>query len=108
MSNYPLLGTRIVIDEEKVLREGKYDLKEIYELIDEMARDSGMIKKDKHTYLCRGNSKDLSSMGIFIYTNLIKRDWFTLNIKEWEWLSEKEGNFNLIAKNKARNKGVWA
>lgn len=26
--NYPLLGTRIVLDEEKILKEGKYDLED--------------------------------------------------------------------------------
>lgn len=26
---YPLLGTRIVLDEEKILKEGKYNLEDI-------------------------------------------------------------------------------
>ena len=102
-----LLGTRIVLDEEKILRENKYNLNKMYELIDEIASESGLIKIDKYTYHCRGNDKDLACLGIFVYKNLIDCEWFTLNVKEWDWISEKEGNKNLIIKNKARNLGVW-
>ncbi|EIA3709889.1 hypothetical protein K7F24_001000, partial [Campylobacter jejuni] len=41
---YPLLGTRIVLDEEKILKEGKYNLEDMYKMIDEYAKESGMIK----------------------------------------------------------------
>ena len=107
IEKYPLLGTRIVLDEEKILKEGKYDLEKMYALIDEVALETGLIKIDKHTYHCKGNEKDLACLGIFLYKNLIRCDWFTLNVKEWYWLSEKEGNKDLIATNKARNMGVW-
>lgn len=103
----PLLGTRIVLDEEKILREERYDLEAMYQLIDKLAKESGLIKIDKHTYHCRGDEKDLACLGVFAYKNLIDCEWFTLNVKEWTWLSEKEGNKNLIAKNKARKIGVW-
>lgn len=106
-NKYPLLGTRIMLDEEKILKEGKYDLEKMYALIDEVALETGLIKIDKHTYHCKGNEKDLACLGIFLYKNLIRCDWFTLNVKEWYWLSEKEGNKDLIATNKARNMGVW-
>mgnify|MGYP003374670148 FL=1 len=102
-----LLGTRIVLDEEKILRENKYDLNKMYELIDEIAKDSGLIKIDKYTYHCKGNDKDLACLGIFVLHHLVEYDWFTLNVKEWDWISEKEGNKNLIIKNKARNLGAW-
>nr|WP_231860207.1 hypothetical protein [Helicobacter himalayensis] len=45
--------------------------------------------------------------GDICITTLVEYDWFTLNVKEWQWISEKEGNSDLIAKNKARNLGVW-
>ena len=99
----PLLGTRIVLDEEKILREGKYNLDEMYKLIDEIAAESGLIKVDKHTYHCKGSDKDLACLGILVYRNLINYEWFTLNVKEWDWLSEKEGNETLIGD----DMGVW-
>ncbi|MBJ6739186.1 hypothetical protein JG667_02130, partial [Campylobacter jejuni] len=52
---YPLLGTRIVLDEEKILKEGKYNLEDMYKMIDEYAKESGMIKIDKETYHCKGD-----------------------------------------------------
>lgn len=79
---HSLLGTRIVLDEEKILRENKYDLSKMYELIDEITKDFGLIKIDKHAYHCKGNDKDLACLGICVYKNLIDYDWFTLNIKE--------------------------
>lgn len=102
-----LLGTRIVLDEEKILRENKYDLNKMYELIDEIAKDSGLIKIDKYTYHCKGNDKDLACLGIFVYKNLIDCDWFTLNVKEWDWISEKEGNSDLISRCKKEGEGIW-
>ena len=100
---YPLLGTRIVLDEEKILREGKYDLEKMYEMIDELAEYSGLIKIDKYTYHCKGDKNDLACLGILVYTNLMKANWFTLKVKEWDWLSEKEGNETLIGD----DMGVW-
>lgn len=105
---YPLLGTHFVLDEEKILRENIYDLEKMYSLIDEMAHNSGLIKIDKHTYHCKGNEKDLACLGIFSFHKLVECDWFTLNVKEWTWISEKEGYSDLIAKSKANNLGVWS
>lgn len=102
-----LLGAKIVLDEEKILREGKYDLARMYEIIDELASDCGLVKIDKHTFHCKGNEKDLASLGIFVFVNLVEFDWFTLNVKEWIWISEKEGDKDLIAKSKSRNMGIW-
>lgn len=38
-------GTRIVLDEEKIIKEGKYDLNKLYQNIDELAEHAGLIKK---------------------------------------------------------------
>ncbi|MCR2124156.1 hypothetical protein CUPS3778_03790 [Campylobacter upsaliensis] len=100
---YPLLGTHFILDEEKILKEDKYDLEKIYKAIDEMAEHSEMVKIDKNTYHCKGDENDLGCLGTFVYTNLIKCDWFTLNVKEWTWLSEKEGDETLIGD----DMGIW-
>ncbi|WP_079266557.1 hypothetical protein [Campylobacter jejuni] len=68
---YPLLGTRIVLDEEKILKEGKYNLEDMYKMIDEYAKESGMIKINKETYHCKGDKYDLGCMALFIYKYLI-------------------------------------
>ena len=105
---YPLLGTRFILDEEKILKEDKYDLNKMYEIIEEMANKCGLIKIDKNTYHCKGNEEDLARLGGFIVNHLVESDWFTLNVKEWECLDSNEGNKNMIDYFQARNRGVWA
>ncbi|MDA3054696.1 MULTISPECIES: hypothetical protein [unclassified Campylobacter] len=46
-STYPLMGTRFVLDEEKILREGKYRPKTLYAQIDKIAKECNMQKQDK-------------------------------------------------------------
>lgn len=46
-------------------------------------------------------------MTLFIYKYLIDSEWFTKNVKEWTWLSEKEGKSDLIATSKAEGEGIW-
>lgn len=98
-----LLGARIVLDEEKILRENVYDLEKMYNAIDEMAQDSGLVKIDRHTYHCKGNEKDLACLGIFIHNELMAQDWFLQNVKEWIWISEREGDLDIIATERSRN-----
>lgn len=96
-----------MLDGEKILRENKYDLDKMYQLIDEIAAESGLIKIDRHIYHCKGDEKDLACLRIFVLRNLVEYDWFALNVKEWECLSEKEGNSDLISRCKREGEGVW-
>lgn len=102
------LGTRIVMDEEKIIKEGIYDLEELYQKIDELAEHAGLIKKDKYTYMCQGNERDLAALGIFNFMNLVKKEWFTRNVKEWIWLNKNEGDTDLIESCKKHYNCVWA
>ena len=100
-------GTRIVLDEEKIIKEGKYDLNKLYQNIDELAEHAGLIKKNKYTYICQGNEKDLAALGIFNFMNLVEKEWFTKNVKEWTWIDRKEGDTDLIESCKNYNEGIW-
>ena len=100
-------GTRIVLDEEKIIKEGKYDLNKLYQNIDEIAEYVGLIKKNKYTYICQGNERDLASLAVFNFQKLIEKEWFTKNIKEWVWINKEEGDENLIEHFKNENEGVW-
>ncbi|NDJ28045.1 hypothetical protein DMB95_09350 [Campylobacter sp. MIT 12-8780] len=102
--SYPLLGTHFELDEEKIKREGIYNLETMYKTIEEIALEVGLIKIDKNTYHCKGNQYDLAKLGILVYNNLMNFKWFTLNVKKWTWISEKEGNESLIGD----EMGVWA
>ena len=100
---YPLLGTKIVIDEEKVLREKKYRLDVIYEYLDKLAQQCNLIRIDKNTFHAKGNENDLANVGLFVYKHAIKNEWITKNVKEWTWISQREGNSNIIG----GEMGVW-
>ena len=100
-------GTRIVMDEDKIRREGKYDLDKVYQNIDELAEYAGLIKKNKYTYICQGNEKDLAALAIFNFHKLVEAEWFTKNVKEWTWINKEEGDENLIEHFKNENEGVW-
>ena len=104
---YPLLGTKIVIDEEKVLREKKYKLDVIYEYLDKLAQQCDLIRIDKNTFHAKGNEKDLESLGIFMCIYVVENEWLTKNIKEWIWIDEVEGNEDMMVKFKKENIGVW-
>ena len=100
---YPLLGTKIVIDEEKVLREKKYNLSAMYEYLDELGKQCDLIRIDKNTFHAKGNENDLANLGLFVYKHAIKNEWITKNVKEWVWISQKEGNNDIIGD----DMGVW-
>lgn len=104
---YPLLGTHFVLDEEKILREGKYDLEKMYQAIEELAKECGLIKIDKNTYHCKGDKNDLANLWIFVSKGLVDSDWFSPNIKQWQWISEKEGDSDLVSLFKRENRGIW-
>ncbi len=101
-----ILGTRIVMDEEKIIREKQYSLESIYQTIDKIAKECNLVKRDKYTYICKNGEEDSQFLGIFHYDYLIRLNWFTQNVKEWILLDD-EGYIDLIKRNKARGKGDW-
>ena len=103
-----MLGTKFTLDEEKILRDGEYDLDSIYEVIEEIATKRAKLTKVSKNHYVTEHKNGAAHLGILVYTYLKEYDWFTVNIKEWTWLSDKEGNTDLIKFLKNRNKGVWA
>ena len=87
-------GIKIVMDEEKIIREGKYTLEEIYKNIDDLAEFSRMKKIDKYYYVSKNDTP--SDLGCFAYSNLEEQDWFIDNVKEWLWLDKEEGIDNIL------------
>lgn len=70
----------IKFDNEKVEREGKYDLEKMNRIIDEEFASMG-VTKDKDGLYVNG---DFGSFGSMIFA-LQKLDWFMDNIVEWLW-----------------------
>ena len=93
-NNITEYGIKIVMDEEKIIREGKYTLEEIYKNIDDLAEFSRMKKIDKYYYVSKNDTP--SDLGCFVWSNLEEQDWFIDNVKEWLWLDKIEGVHDII------------
>lgn len=100
-------STRIVLDEEKILREGKYNLNELYEYLDKTAKEAGLIKQDKQNYLCRGDKEDLTCLGIFTIFNVLENEAITTNLKEWFWLIGGREESDIMEDAKESGRGIW-
>lgn len=102
-----MLGTRIVLDEEKIIKDGIYKLDELYAYLDEVAKEACMIKQDKFTYLCKGDENDLASLGIFTNNNVIQNKAITKNVKEWFWLKDNVIYLNVVKEAQREKDGIW-
>ena len=100
-------SVRIVLDEEKVLREGKYKLDELYAYLDETAKTAKLTKQDKYTYVGKGDDRDLSRIGIFTVVEAVKNQAITKNVKEWWWLNDGVPYIDVIAESKKEGVGIW-
>ena len=100
-------SVRIGLDEEKILREGKYKLEDLYAYLDEIAKEEGLTKQDKYTYVGKGDEKDLSRIANFTVLEAIKNEAITRNAKEWYWLTNGEIDTNIVKAAKEYGDGVW-
>jgi|GEM_PF-715361 len=101
-NNITEYGIRIVMDEEKILKEDKYDLEKMYKAIDDIAMYSEMKKIDKYYYVSMNNS--WVDLGVFAFNNLEEKEWFMDNVKEWLWLDKIEGVTDILKYIEKRNK----
>ena len=100
-------SVRIVLDEEKILREGKYKLDELYTYLDEIAKIAKLKKRDKYTYVADRDENDMARLGIFTLNEAIENEAITKNVKEWYWLKDDEISTDVIKSAKRCGDGVW-
>ncbi|GGD49890.1 hypothetical protein GCM10012288_24900 [Malaciobacter pacificus] len=82
-------GIQIIMNEEKIINDNKYDLHLIYKEIDRLAEFAGMKKIDKHNYISKNDSP--SELGCFIFSNLQECEWFMDNVKKITWFDPEDG-----------------
>lgn len=102
-----MLGTKFILDEEKIKRDGKYDLNSVYSSIDKVAQIAHLTKISNNHFVFTGEQNAPAYLGIFVFNYMSKYEWFTTNLKEWLWLDDDEGNSDLIGFFKKEGKGVW-
>jgi len=101
-NNITEYGMRIVMDEEKILKEDIYDLDEMYKAIDDIAIYAEMKKIDKYYYVSQNDS--WVDLGCFMFSNLQKKEWFMDNVKEITWYDKIEGVSDIIKFLEERNR----
>lgn len=106
-----MFGTRFELDEEKILRERKYDLNDMYQTIEQLATQrAGLSKVSKNHYVFKGEKNAQAHLGILVFNCLLEAKWFTTNVKTWEWLGDSNNpNYasDLISFFKENGDGVW-
>ena len=100
-------SVRIVLDEEKILREGKYKLEDLYAYLDEIAKEAKLHKRDKYTYVAKKSESDMAHIAIFTINNAIHNEAITRNVKEWYWLKDGIISTNVIKEAKENGDGIW-
>lgn len=97
-----MFGTRIVLNEEKILKENIYDLDEMKEVIESNALELGFNKTGELTYMIPDSSKALSKVALLCHKGLMRCDWFIHNLLEWTLIDTRDGDIDLIKKMKTR------
>jgi len=101
-NNITEFGIKIVMDEEKILREQEYKLEDIYNGIDHLAQFAGMKKIDKYYYVSQNDTP--SELGCFVFANLEERKWFMDNVKEIIWYDKDDGIHDTLQFIEEKNK----
>ncbi len=101
----------IKLDEERVLRDGKYDLADMWREIDELF-ENGCVKEEQSdgSVLYSGKvDKDYFTCISVAYIRLSNREWFARYCSKWIWYDndDDEGlpfqDINLLEKERKRN-----
>lgn len=96
----------IVLDENKIQREGKYELDELYAYLDYAAKEAKLTKKDKCNYLANGDKNDSARVAIFTMSLVSKNKAITHNTKELFWLDDGVPYCDYIKEEKEEN-DIW-
>ena len=81
---------KIVFDEEKVRRDGKYDIEKMYASIDKAFDGWGIPKIDRGVYQTKGLNSDYTNFMSFCM-GMRRVSWFMEYIDKWIW--EKGNSF---------------
>ena len=81
---------QVVLDREKVIREGIYDINRMQHVVDEVFVDeNGLIKGDEGYYYAREPDGALERFMTATFT-LSESDWLLDNVKTWIWYNSDD------------------
>ena len=83
-------GTKFELDEQKASKLSGMSVDEVWNFINQKAKEANLIVVKNGEYHAKGNSKDQSNLAIFIFDELFEIDWFTKSVKTWEQFYDDE------------------
>jgi hypothetical protein len=86
----PVMKMKIVFDEEKVKREGKYDINSMYDIVDDYFNKKNLTKIARGEYGDTGISSDYGKLWASI--DFRKLDWFKSNLESWTFYEFDDDN----------------
>ena len=99
-------GTRFELDEQKASKLSGMSVDEVWNFINQKAKEADLIVVKNGKYHAKGTEHDLGDLGVFIASEMVNVEWFTKSIKSWvQFKDDKEDDIIEVAKE--MNEGVW-
>lgn len=74
----------IIMDDEKIKRDGVYDLNDVHHIIDDLFINRKGLRKEGNFYI-DDNPYDSAGVGMACIFILARKQWFRDNVKEMRW-----------------------
>ena len=99
-------GTRFELDEQKASKLSGMSVDEVWNFINQKAKEADLIVVKNGKYHAKGTEHDLGDLGVFIASEMVNVEWFTKSIKSWvQFKDDREDDIIEVAKE--MNEGVW-
>ena len=99
-------GTKFELDEQKASKLSGMSVDEVWNFINQKAKEADLIVVKNSKYHAKGTEHDLGDLGVFIASEMVNVEWFTKSIKSWvQFKDDKEDDIIEVAKE--MNEGVW-
>lgn len=79
-----MIKVKIVLDEEKIIQERKYNLEKMWEALDAAFLSKNIRIEEKGMYVGTNHPDDFANVWLICY-ELGQKDWFLFNVVEWKY-----------------------
>ena len=99
-------GTRFELDEQKASKLSGMSVDEVWNFINQKAKEADLIVVKNGEYHAKGTEHDLGDIGVFVVLEMVESPWFTKSVKSWvQFKDDREDDIIEVAKE--MNEGVW-
>ena len=99
-------GTKFELDEQKASKLSGMSVDEVWNFINQKAKEADLIVVKNGEYHAKGTEHDLGDIGVFVVTEMLKIEWFTKSVKAWVQFKD-DIDENVIEISKKAKVGVW-